>query len=409
MKGIKDRHRTRFNRIGVIRLGCKVFRCKDGHKNHPTRWNGQAQQACEICGKVKTGLTDRNTMPFQPGYFVLKDAPDVLAFYASLGIDETEIRELDIMFPFADRDKNFTAHYQVWGGGSNLLCEGDGEFVTQASPLKAYKDGKRWKIKMETGRTLVNNGIACREFDWNGTHFNEGDHVACSGDKKKERLYPHCNLCKLNSMLKVMMADPDLFRMGYYRITTGSGRNYDHLDTMFGQFLPENVQGFIFQLRMVEEPTEYEDEDGQTRKTMKWFLHLEPDPIDMRELLKRRATNQLSQGVVVDAPQLEAGERDFAPGDASGYDEIIDIDDEPTDAPPPDENGQDDPDFSEWKPGTKWTSFCKLAAERFDCFKDDRYAWALITDMHGKPPKVSYDEAWSTCQDHARAPTAPAN
>jgi hypothetical protein len=318
---IKDRKRTRFNRIGIIRLGYKVFWCKDGHKGYPTRWNGDGKQACEKCGKMRTGLTARNTSPFQSDHFVLKDAPDILAFYESQGIKAEDIRELNIMFPFPNRDSNFISNYQVWSGGS-IVCEGDGEFVTHARPLNAYQDDKGyWRIKKEPGQTLVNNGIACRAFDWNGSHFDEGDHVACSGDKKKDRLYPHCNLCKLNSMLKVMMADPEIFRLGYYRISTGSGRNYDHLDTMFSQFLPENVQGFIFQLRMVEEATEYE-ENGQTHKVMKWFLHLEPDPIDMRELFRRRAARQLGQGVVEEAPQLEAGVIDFD-RDNGEYDETV--------------------------------------------------------------------------------------
>lgn len=318
---VKDRKNTRFNRIGVVRLGIKVFWCKDGHANHPTRWNGDGRQACEKCGKVRTGLTDRNTSPFQPGHFVLWDAPDVLEFYATQGIDEKDIQELDIMFPFADRDQNFIANYQVWAGG-DIVCEGDGEFVNQAIPMKVNQDDrKRWHVKKGDGETLVNNGIACRAFKWNGTDFAEGDHVPCGGSG--EMLYPHCNLCKLNSMLKVMMSDPALFRMGYYRISTGSGRNYDHLDTMFSQFLPENVQGIYFKLRLVEEETRYTDKDGKDRRVKKWFLHLEPDPAYIRDLFKQRAGRQLGQGIVEDAPQLESGEIDFDNGDEDEYDETV--------------------------------------------------------------------------------------
>lgn len=405
---IKDRKRTRFNRIGVIRLGYKVFWCKNDHVAHPTRWGGDGKQACGVCGKVRTGLTDRNTSPYQPGHFVLWDAPDVLEFYASQGIDEKDIREIDIMFPFPERDKNFIANYQVWGGGKDILCEGDGEFVTQARPLKAYQDDKkRWKVKKEPGETLVNNGIACRSFDWNGTHFDEGDHVMCSGSGD-ERLYPHCNLCKLNSMLKVMMSDPDLFRMGYYRISTGSGRNYDSLDTMF-DLLPQNVQGIYFQLRLVEEATKYTDENGQERNTTKWFLRLEPDPKYMRDLFKQRAARQIGQGVIEEMPQLEAGEIDFDNGDQDEYDTVV-IDGEtgeitkeaPVESPPPDSEDQEPPDFSEWKPG-KWTSFCTLAAKQFDCFESGNYVWALITNMHGNPPDVTYEEAWTTAATHQEA------
>jgi hypothetical protein len=307
---IKDRKRTRFNKLGAIRLGIKVFWCKDGHKAHPTRWNGKTQQACEVCGKVRKNLTDKTTQPYQPGHFVLWDAPEVLAWYEGQGIDEKDVRELDILFPFADRDKNFIAAYQVWAGG-DIVCEGDGEYVSQAIPTKVSQNANGyWSVKKADGETLVNRGIACRAFDWNGAHFEEGDHVPCGGSGDK--LYPHCELCKLNSMLKVMMSSPDLFRVGYYRITTGSGRNYDHLDTMFSQFLPENVQGIYFKLRLVEEETRYTDKDGKDRRVNKWFLHLEPDPDYVRDLFKQRAARQIGQGTVVEeVPQLESGVIDF--------------------------------------------------------------------------------------------------
>jgi hypothetical protein len=399
---IKDRKRTRFNKIGVIRLGIKVFWCKDGHKSHPTRWNGKSRQACEVCGNVRNNLTDKTTQPYQPGHFVLWDAPEVLEFYQSQGIEETEVRELDIMFPFADRDKNFIAAYQVWAGG-DIVCEGDGEYVTQAIPTKTNQNNNgRWSVKKDAGETLVNRGIACRAFDWNGSHFDEGDHVPCGGSGDK--LYPHCNLCKLNSMLKVMMSDPSLFRMGYYRIATGSGRNYDHLDTMFSQFLPENVQGIYFKLRLVEEETRYTDKDGKDRRVKKWFLHLEPDPAYMRDLFKQRAGRQIGQGAVEEVPQLTDGTN-------GEYDEVIeefnaDYPDDGTqepDAPPPDDPGENDPDFSDWKP-RKWGSFCALAAERFDCFQSADYVWPFIKSMHGNPPEASYDEVWASCAEHDTAP-----
>lgn len=306
MAGIKDRKRTRFNRLGVIRLGYKVFWCKggsgkDAHKAYPTRWAGEGREACGKCGEVRTGLTDRNTMPFQSEHFVLWDAPEVLAFYRGKGIAEKDVQEIDIMFPFDNRDQNFIASYQVWAGG-DCVCQGDGELVDHAIPTKAYQDGRGWHVKKVDGETLVANGMACRPFSWNGTDFAEGDHVPCSGSGE-EKLYPHCNLCKLNSMLKVMMADPDLFRMGYYRIATGSDRNYDHFDTMF-KMLPENVQGIPFKLRLVEEPTKYIGDDGKSHKTMKWFLHLEPSPDYMRELFSQRAANQIGQSAQSCPPLL---------------------------------------------------------------------------------------------------------
>lgn len=404
---IRDRKRTRFNRIGVIRLGIKVFWCKDGHKSHPTRWSGNARQECEKCGKVRTGLTDRNTSPFQPGHFVLWDAPDVLAFYAAQGIEEKDVRELDILFPFAERDKNFIANYQVWAGG-DCVCQGDGEYVNHAIPTKTHKDGRGWHVKKDDGETLVTNGIACRPFEWNGTSFAEGDHVPCGGSGE-EKLYPHCNMCKLNSMLKVMMSDPELFRVGYYRISTGSGRNYDHLDTMF-DILPENVQGIYFKLRLVEEATKYTTDDGKSHKTMKWFLHLEPDPTYVRDLYAQRAARQIGRGVVVDEPAQipeQSGALDFN-GDDGEYDEIAEPPmDEPQATPPPLPPGPKPlpirPAFGNWQPG-QWTSFCKAVADAMDCFETKAHVWSLLIDMHGNPPDVNYDQAWTTCLDHCRAP-----
>lgn len=438
---IKDRKRTRFNRIGIIRLGCKVFWCKNGHKNHPTRWNGDGRQACEKCGKMRTGLTDRNTSPFQPGHFVLWDAPDVLAFYAAQGIEEKDVRELDVLFPFAERDKNFVASYQVWAGG-DCVCQGDGEYVGHAIPTKTHKDDRGWHVKKADGETLVANGTACRSFEWNGTNFAEGDHVPCGGSGE-EKLYPHCNLCKLNSMLKVMMSDPELFRVGYYRISTGSGRNYDHLDTMF-DILPENVQGIYFKLRLVEEQTRYTDDDGKSHKTMKWFLHLEPDPDYVRDLYAHRAARQVGRGVIVEEPaqiEAQAGVLNFNSGGDHGdgiewYEDndgnlvpynldgvelcddghgglvpCTEVAEPPTDEPqatPPPSPSEPRPlpirpAFENWQPG-QWTTFCKTIADLMDCFETKADVWALLLDMHGNPPEVNYDQAWNTCLDHCTAP-----
>lgn len=405
MAGIKDRKRTRFNRLGVIRLGTKVFWCKggsgkDAHKSYPTRWAGEGREACGKCGKVRTGLTDRNTSPFQPGHFVLWDAPEVLAFYRDKGIDETDVREIDIMFPFADRDQNFIASYQVWAGG-DCVCQGDGELVDHAIPTKAYQDGRGWHVKKADGETLVANGMACRPFGWNGTDFAEGDHVPCGGSGE-EKLYPHCNLCKLNSMLKVMMSDPELFRMGYYRISTGSGRNYDHLDTMF-DMLPENVQGIYFQLRLAEEATQYKDKDGKTRKTTKWFLHLEPNPKYMRDLYARRAASQIGQGAAVDAPQLEAGAE--LPKDLHGipngdwYDDsnedgALAFDDVPFNADPEPEPPKVPVEFK------NWTHLKDVAVERLG-YSDVAQVEAVLRQIfNGNSQGMMLPGAWTELVAH---------
>lgn len=393
---IKDRKRTRLNRNGVIRLGCKVFWCKDGHRAHPTRWNGESKQACEVCGKIRNNLADKTTQPYQPGYFVLKDAPDVAAFFAAKGIAETEIRELDVLFPFADRDKNFIASYQVWAGG-DIVCEGDGEYVSQARPLVATQgNDKRWRIKKGAGETLVNNGLACRSFDWNGTHFDEGDHVLCSGSSE-DRLYPHCNLCKLNSMLKVMMADPSLIRVGYYRIATGSGRNYDHLDTMF-DLLPPSVQGIVCKLKLVEEQTRYTDETGE-HKTTKWFLHLEPDPSYIRDWFAMRAAQQIGQGIVTETPQIEAVIVSEDDPDWEEYDNgVADYNEEPEDADEPFD--LDNPDLQDWD------DFRAKSVKHLG-FKDDdsvRAAYASCFPLGSDTPTMLI--AWGSLREYKESETS---
>lgn len=405
---VKDRNRTRFNRLGIIALGYRVFRCKNGHTSHPNRWNGDASQECEICSKVFSGLSDRSRFitPYQPGHFVLTRAPDVMAFYAQKGIQETEVRRIEILFPFAERDRNFIANYQVWAGDS-IVCEGDGELVQRAEPLRASQNDKGyWNVHKDSGDTLVSDGMACRAFDWNGTHFDEGDHVPCSGSGRT-RLYPQCELCKLHSLVKVMMADPELFRVGYYRISTRSKNNYDAFRTMF-RMMPENVQGIRFTLRMAKEKTKYMGKDGKKHSTEKWFLYLEPYPEDMLELYRRQAARQLGRGVVVEEPAQipgQSGALDFN-GDDGEYDEIAEPPaDELQATPPPAESkpAPEKPAFENWQPG-QWTTFCKAIADLMDCFESKAYVWALLVDMHGDPPEVNYEEAWTTCLAHYIAP-----
>lgn len=395
---IKDRKRTRFNRLGVIRLGYRVFYCDNGHAKAPTRWNGNASQECSVCGKTRSGLSERSGVaPYQPGHFVLRDAPAILDFYEQRGTPETGIRELEIMFPFAERDRNFIANYQVWTANT-VVCEGDGEYVTRASPFKLSKSKSGYlRIRQDTGDTLVNNGMACKKFDWNGEHFEAGDHVPCSGSGE-ERLYPHCALCKLNSLIKVIMADPELFDVGYYQIATGSGNNYDAFDTMF-DILPANVQGVRFRLQMVQEKKRYRGDDGKLHPTEKWFLYLKPMREDLRQMMEQQAARQLGQGIVEEMPQLEAG------GDTIEL-SADDIEDPENTEPPPDEQQgiPETPDFTGWKKGSRWTAFCELVVDKVDYFDKTSQVWSVIIDMHGKPPSCSYGEAWTTCIDHAFVP-----
>ena len=324
---IRDRSRRRLVRLGVIRLG---------HKETRKRRNGTEY-----------------SYPVQDDHFVLTDAPQIEKFYHARGIDK--VRELDVLTPFPDVERNFDANYQVWAGGV-LVCQGDGEYVAYATPSRVTVNDKGTHVYNAPGDTLVSNGIAQVDIAWNGETFQAGDPVPCPGAAKDA--YPHCAACKLNGLLKVMMADPELFEFGYYQISTGSLRNYDTIMCSLELVPAGQLNGYPFQLRLVEEGTTYQGDDGKRHKGTKWFLHLVPDRDTTRELYKRHiermirapaprpaiaATNgpdwdayeaepaapppyaeeQIQVGVVVDADDVQATP------------EVIDFPAQPTQSAPP--------------------------------------------------------------------------
>jgi len=337
---IKDRQRRRLVRLGVIRLGYRK--------------------------KAKSG----KDYPVQADHFVLRDAEEIAAYYATKGIEE--VRELDVLLPFPDIERNFTAYYQVWAGGV-LVCQGDGEYVQYATPFTSSIDAsKRTHVKNAPGDTLVSNGVALTGFSWNGTEFVEGEIVPCPGAARDT--YPHCQACKLNAMLKVMMADPELFRFGYYQISTGSGRNYDTIMGTLEVMPADRLNGIPFKLRMVEEQTSYQDTDGTRKKTSKWFLQLEPDPTITRELYARAVS------VMVDDPRPAAQLPAAQLPESAGSDwDIIEAD---ATAPPPyaevqaDEAAQGNGDEPEPEPKVHtWTK--DEAAALFHWTRND----LVITDV----------------------------
>jgi len=277
---IKDRKRRRLARLGVIRLGILV-----------------------------DNATGRGQHPVQTDYFVLKDAPDIQAFYDGRGVEK--VRELDVLLPFPDVERNFTAFYQLWAGGV-LVCQGDGETVHYATPLRVeVKRKKKGEEVIETthvynapGETLVANGEAQVAFEWNGHKFAPGDPVECPGESHD--LYPHCAACKLSALLKVMMADPALFRLGYYQISTGSKRNHDTIMGTLELFPADRVNAIPFKLRLVEEQVTY-TENGQRKKGTKWFLQLEPDPTITRKLYEQQVQTMLGEMTHPPQPALSAG------------------------------------------------------------------------------------------------------
>lgn len=275
---LKDRKRQkRLIRGGIIRLGHKE-KSKDGYE-----------------------------YPVQDDHFVLHDAPAILESYGKE--QGGKVREIDVTLPFPDVERNFDANYNIWAGGV-LVCKGDGEYIEHASPFavkdKFDKKGEKSGISVRNapGETLVDSGVAQTAFSWNGEEFAPGSLVPCSGETKD--LYPHCAACKMTAILKLMMIRPELVRMAYYQLATGSGRNYniimgtlEELHANFGQ-----VNGIRYWLRLVEQGTSYKDESGTRRKGTKWFLQLEPYPEDVQRMYDKQRARLF--GIAQIAPPTDA-------------------------------------------------------------------------------------------------------
>ncbi len=292
---LKDRDQKvprRLVRLGIIRLG---------HRVEKTRPDGTVYQ-----------------YPTQDDHFVLDDAADLLERYGPAAT------ELDVLLPFPDVRRNFDGAYTVWAGGV-LVCRGDGEFVEYAAPFTVTENKSRVAVRNAEGDTLVNSGMAARAFKWNGAEFQTGDHVPCPGGGVAGR-YPHCAACKKTAMLKVMCADPQVFRFGFYQLVTGSGRNYD---TILGtlELIHEHagkVSGIPFTLRMVKEKCVYTT-GGQRKQGERYFLQLEPAAALVRALYAKQAD------AILAAPQLAATVA-ASQDEGEQWEEPVDTDPE---APPP--------------------------------------------------------------------------
>lgn len=321
---VKDRKRRRLLRLGIIRLGYREER------------------------KRQDGST--YSFPRQSDHFLLHDAKEIQEFYTAQGIEE--VRELEVLLPFPDIDRNFVTAYQVWAGGV-LVCEGDGEYVSYATPFTtSISKKKRTSVKNASGDTRVSNGCAQVAFDWNGTHFEPGELVPCSG--ATQDLYPHCKACKLSCLLKVMMADDDLFRFGYYQISTSSGRNHDTIRGTLESIPAERLTGIAFKLRLVEEYITYTDDKGKRNKGTRWFLQLEPDRKLTRKLYKRAGEQMIEAPVPRIADRVDHGPEWHTEGGEDGepYDNgSVDFEADPPAPPPFAEAGAQDAEFEESENG----------------------------------------------------------
>lgn len=337
LRMIKDRPApNRLVRAGVIRLGYRMFRCQC---DELIRWR-PGEIKCPKCGRVHRRVDARRTFPQQADHFVLRDAPEIQAYYSPGG---EPVRELDVMLLFPDIERNFDASYQVWGGGI-LLCQGDGERVVRARPMKAVEKNGRLVVSQDAGEALVRNGKALRSFKWGDYEFAPDDPVPCPGSREIQGDgYLHCRSCGMSAMLKVAMAIPELFRFAYYQLATGSWRNYesilatlqrvrgDYPDPATGEMIigTRPVNAVRYKLRLQKESTAYFDErTGMLKPVEKYFLQMEPYPKDMLRLLEA----ERRQAIGASAPRLlPPADDDFS----LGPEEYPDLDGVEIEAPAP--------------------------------------------------------------------------
>lgn len=294
---IRDRTKRRLPRLGVIRLGYLERR--------------------------RRGDGSEYSFPRQADYFILRDAPKIEAYFAERGI--TKPRELDVILPFPTLAENYDAHYQVWTSGV-LVCQGDGERVLYASPMRVTQDAKGVHVYNAPGATLVANGVAQCAFSWGDEEFAPGQIIECPGNVGPERGWPHCAACRMSGILKVTPYADELFEFGYYQITTGSWRNHMTIMGTLGSLPPVVFEKKLpFTLRMVQEQTVYQDDKGKRHATERWFLHLMPHP-DLLKALFARQANELGSGVPRAVPSLAASvEYEAEPPAPPPYAELGDL------------------------------------------------------------------------------------
>jgi predicted RNA-binding Zn-ribbon protein involved in translation (DUF1610 family) len=404
---LKDRDRQtsrRLMRLGIVRLGYRVIKCSNDRCDQRIRDTGENVVTCPNCGQKnvlrRNGKTVRYSYPMQADHFVLWDAPEIAQIYGE------KPRELNVILPFREAHRNFDAFYELWAGGV-LVCKGDGDQVLYAGPFNAEEDNKgQMRVHNAPGNTLVNDGQAQNTFSWNGKAFEPGEIVPCSG--ASQDLYDHCRACKAVARLKMLMADPELFRLGYYQLATGSGRNYDTLLATL-ELIEEaagRVSGMPFVLRLVEEATSYKDESGTRRRTDKWFLQLEPEPDLTRKLYAKKIEQAVGEEKKALPPPKETESEDW----------VI----EEKDSPPPyaeaeAEIEESKPEEAKFTPPDTWQEFAAAAIDRlgFNAQKHVINAWRKIKADPSAPvckpdgtTAEKPEEMWALLAEHQTAKEA---
>ena len=226
-----------------------------------------------------------------------------------------------------------------------------------------------------------------------------------------------------------MIANPEIFRFGYYQISTGSGRNYDHINDTLEAVLAAagQVSAIPFKLRVVEQSATYL-EAGQRKQTKKFFLQLEPPPEIMLEIIKKQREGLLrpaltgptaeEQEVKIYAeeaappPYAEEGgpAGDIIEGDYEdidgGYDDVVDPDDDQLDADIA--HATDDAEPPTDLPRDSWVDFTDYILANVPYYKKKMRIVSYLSGKFGienKQPWREYpamaDEFWAALVEHA--------
>lgn len=224
-----------------------------------TRQIQNSPQRLQQIGKIKMGGKNRSNPkqsdngtwypPVKYDYFMLetmkKDSegfyiPDYEAMEA-LGAKDVKrvngiwqsdpaIKEIEVVFPFNNKDLIFQSHYAMYAGRTKMICRGNG---TVASRL------------LDSGK--IDDNVACT------CEYYENP----PSDTQK---------CKMNGILNVMIAAcPQIG--GVYTLRTGGFYTTTALQSSINGFwhsLRGNLAGIKFKLKMVQQQSTYNKANGQT-------------------------------------------------------------------------------------------------------------------------------------------------
>lgn len=183
---LANRHRAQ--RLGRVRLGIKVFKCKECGEKVPA--TDEHLIDCPYCGAQDRAIK-RRTFPSATPYFVLGHAPALREIYRE------QPTQLNIEFLWDDIHMTFP-HYMRLYSASGLRCLGDGDAIL-------YRVNENGDVDVRDGNAAQADGKVLMGDD------NQPVKLACPGE--------HCphyvdGGCKPTGFLRFLPIEAP--RLGYY-------------------------------------------------------------------------------------------------------------------------------------------------------------------------------------------------